>query len=72
MCVGRKAAELGLQRRARIRTRDLRVMSERLGHESPAFTLKQSAHVIPGMHAAAAAMVAELVRDQATAGREAA
>ncbi len=26
----------------------VKVISERLGHESPAFTLKQYAHVIPG------------------------
>ena len=42
----------------------VKVVSERLGHESPAFTLKQYAHVIPGMQAAAAAAVAELVQDQ--------
>ncbi|HTX11034.1 MAG TPA: tyrosine-type recombinase/integrase [Solirubrobacteraceae bacterium] len=42
----------------------VKVVSERLGHESPAFTLKQYAHVIPGMQAAAAAAVAELVKDQ--------
>jgi len=50
----------------------VKVVSERLGHESRAFTLKQYAHVIPGMQAAAAAVVAELVRDQAAPGREAA
>ena len=38
-----------------------KVISERLGHESPAFTLKQYAHVIPGMQADAARVVAELV-----------
>ncbi len=42
----------------------VKVVSERLGHESPAFTLKQYAHVIPGMQAAAAAAVAELVRGE--------
>ena len=42
----------------------VKVVSERLGHESPAFTLKQYAHVIPGMQAAAAAVVAELIKDQ--------
>lgn len=42
----------------------VKVISERLGHESPAFTLKQYAHVIPGMQAEAAAQVASLV-DQA-------
>ena len=50
----------------------VKVVSEQLGHESPAFTLKQYAHVIPGMQAAAAAVVAELVRDQSPSGREAA
>jgi integrase len=39
----------------------VKVISERLGHEDPAFTLKQYAHVIPGMQAEAAAMVANLV-----------
>ena len=37
------------------------MISERLGHESPAFTLKQYAHVIPGMQAEAAQTVANLV-----------
>jgi integrase len=45
----------------------VKVISERLGHESPAFTLKQYAHVIPGMQAAAAALVAELIKDQGKA-----
>jgi integrase len=40
----------------------VKVISERLGHESPAFTLKQYAHVIPGMQATAASLVAELVK----------
>lgn len=39
----------------------VKVISERLGHESPAFTLKQYAHVIPGMQAEAAAQVVSLV-----------
>jgi integrase len=39
----------------------VKVVSERLGHESPAFTLKQYVHVIPGMQAEAAAQVAALV-----------
>jgi len=38
-----------------------KVISERLGHENPAFTLKQYAHVIPGMQAEAARMIAQLV-----------
>ncbi|MGH9298597.1 MAG: hypothetical protein ACRDZT_01625, partial [Acidimicrobiales bacterium] len=33
----------------------------RKGHEDPAFTMKQYAHVIPGMQAEAAEMVAALV-----------
>jgi integrase len=39
----------------------VKVISERLGHESPAFTLKQYAHVIPGMQAEAAAQIAILI-----------
>ena len=39
----------------------VKVISDSLGHESPAFTLKQYAHVIPGMQAEAAAQVASLV-----------
>lgn len=40
----------------------LKVISERLGHESPVFTLKQYAHVMPGMQAEAAVQIAELVQ----------
>jgi len=40
----------------------VKVISERLGHETPAFTMKQYAHVIPGMQAEGAAMIAALVR----------
>jgi len=39
----------------------VKVISERLGHESPAFTLKQYAHVVPGMQAEAATEIAALV-----------
>lgn len=39
----------------------VKVISERLGHESPAFTLRQYAHVMPGMQAEAAALVAAAV-----------
>jgi integrase len=39
----------------------VKVISERLGHEHPAFTMKQYAHVIPGMQAEAAALIASLV-----------
>ena len=38
-----------------------KVICERLGHQSPVFTLKQDAHVIPGMQADAARAVAEIV-----------
>lgn len=43
----------------------VKVISERLGHESPAFTLKQYAHVIPGMQREAAAQIAASVLGQA-------
>jgi integrase len=39
----------------------VKVISERLGHEDPAFTMKQYAHVIPGMQAEAARLIADLV-----------
>lgn len=39
----------------------VKVISERLGHESPAFTLKQYAHVVPGMQAEAAELIASVV-----------
>jgi integrase len=39
----------------------VKVMSERLGHATPAFTLQQYAHVIPGMQAAAAEAIANLI-----------
>jgi integrase len=39
----------------------VKVISERLGHEDPAFTMKQYAHVIPGMQAEAAELVAALI-----------
>ena len=39
----------------------VKVVSERLGHESSAFTLKQYAQVLPGMQAEAAAQIAQLV-----------
>ena len=37
------------------------VIAERLGHYSPGFTLKQYAHVIPGMQAEAAAAIRDLI-----------
>jgi integrase len=46
----------------------VKVISERLGHETPAFTLKQYAHVIPGMQAEAAQTVAALVAGQIDVG----
>lgn len=39
----------------------IKVISERLGHESPAFTMKQYAHALPGMQAQAARLVAGIV-----------
>ncbi|MEI2833919.1 MAG: site-specific integrase [Acidimicrobiia bacterium] len=39
----------------------IKVISERLGHESPAFTMKQYAHVLPTMQAEAASLVADFV-----------
>jgi integrase len=47
----------------------IKVMSERLGHSSPAFTLQQYAHVIPGMQAEAAAAIADLIRGNGKASR---
>jgi len=35
----------------------VRVMSERLGHASPEFTMRQYQHVLPGMQAAAAQQI---------------
>ena len=49
----------------------VKVITERLGNENPAFTLKQYAHVIPGMQADTARVVASTVRD-ATSGSAAA
>jgi integrase len=46
----------------------VKVVSERLGHESPAFTLKQYAHVLPGMQADAARAVASLLADRSADG----
>ena len=39
----------------------IKVISERLGHESPSFTMKQYAHVLPSMQAEAASMIANIV-----------
>lgn len=39
----------------------VKIVSERLGHESPAFTMKQYMHSIPGMQAEAAVQIANLV-----------
>jgi integrase len=43
----------------------VKVISERLGHATPAFTLQQYAHVIPGMQAEAAAEIARLIDPKA-------
>jgi integrase len=37
------------------------VVSERLGHHSPAFTVRQYAHALPGMQALAAAVLADVL-----------
>ena len=42
----------------------VKVISERLGHSTPAFTLQQYAHVIPGMQAEAAQQIADLITDE--------
>ena len=39
----------------------LKVVSERLGHSSPAFTMATYQHVLPGMQAEAAATFASLL-----------
>jgi len=39
----------------------VKVISEQIGHESPAFTLRQYAHVLPGMQAEAAAHLASVI-----------
>jgi integrase len=46
----------------------VKVSSERLSHTTPAFTLQQYAHVIPGMQAEAASQVADLVDGSARCG----
>ncbi len=46
----------------------VKVISERLGHENPAFTMKQYAHVIPGMQAEAAARIAATVAGESETG----
>ena len=50
----------------------VKVVSERLDHESPAFTLKQYARVIPGVQAAAAALVSEPIGEHTAPARDAA
>jgi integrase len=40
-----------------------KVISERLGHHTPEFTMHQYAHVMPGMQAHAAEQIAQLVVD---------
>ena len=39
----------------------LKVISERLGHRDPAFTLRQYTHAVPGMQAEAASRFASLI-----------
>ena len=40
----------------------VKVISERLGHETPAFTMKQYAHVLPGMQAEAAQVISTIIQ----------
>ncbi len=46
----------------------LKVVSERLGHSSPAFTMATYQHVLPGMQADAADTFAELLRTDVSSG----
>jgi integrase len=47
-----------------------KVVSERLGHSNPSFTLTVYGHVVPGMHEGASRRLEEaLVRDDLTSGR---
>ena len=43
----------------------VKVVSERLGHASPAFTMGVYQHVLPGMQAEAAELFAEVLRQAA-------
>lgn len=45
-----------------------KVVTERLGHENVAFTLKQYAHVLPGMQAEAAKLIAEKITNPSDDG----
>jgi hypothetical protein len=47
-----------------------RIVSERLGHSSVAFTLDTYGHVMPGQQAAAAAAVADMVERATAIGRD--
>jgi integrase len=49
----------------------VKVVSERLGHANPAFTIDTYQHVLPGMQAEAARIFEQLIKEQApgTAGR---
>lgn len=46
----------------------LKVVSERLGHSSPAFTMATYQHILPGMQAEAAATFAALVDPDISTG----
>ncbi|HEY5170833.1 MAG TPA: site-specific integrase [Acidimicrobiia bacterium] len=47
----------------------IKVVSERLGHATPAFTMATYQHVLPGMQAEAAETFAELLELQPTSTR---
>ena len=46
----------------------VKVVSERLGHANPAFTIDTYQHVLPGMQAEAARIFEELIAPAAPAG----
>ena len=46
----------------------VKVVSERLGHANPAFTIDTYQHVLPGMQAEAARIFEELIAPDAPAG----
>ena len=48
----------------------VKVVSERLGHATPSFTIDTYQHVLPGMQADAARVFLQLVSSDAPAGRE--
>ncbi len=58
---GRLDADAGPRLQSTVDLHPVKVVSERLGHSTPAFTLQQYVRVIPGLQAEAAAQVADVV-----------